>query len=74
MAVPDRALRAPEVAAARTLPEKVEAWARHVGVATSDAVLMKLARLEQSDPAALVGEVEAWVRELETLEDVQVVA
>lgn len=74
IAVPDRALRAPEVAAARTLPEKVEAWARHVGVHTTDTVLAKLQRLEQADPQALVAEVEAWVRELETLEETAVVA
>lgn len=74
IAVPDRALRAPAVVAARTLPEKVEAWAQHVGVVASDTVLAKLARLEQSDPLALVREVEGWLRELETLEDKAVVA
>jgi hypothetical protein len=69
VAVPDRALRAPAVVAARTLPEKVEAWAQHVGTSASDAVLAKLARLEQSDPQALVREVEGWLRELEAIEE-----
>lgn len=68
VAIPDRALRAPAVVAARTLAEKVQAWAEHVGVSTSEAVLAKLARLEQSDPHALVREVEGWLRDVEQLE------
>jgi DNA repair exonuclease SbcCD nuclease subunit len=65
VAIPDRALRAPEVAAARTLAEKVEAWAQHVGTSASDSVLAKLGRLEQSDPEHLVREVQLWLAEVE---------
>lgn len=65
VAIPDRALRAPEVAAAKTLAEKVEAWAQHVGTSASDSVLAKLGRLEQSDPEQLVREVQLWLAEIE---------
>lgn len=68
IAVPDRALRAPEVVAARTLSAKVEAWSRHAGVTVTDAVMAKLARLEQTDPQELVREVERWVTDVETVE------
>ena len=54
VAVPDRALRAPEVATAKTLREKVEAWARLNGQALPDALGEKLARLETEDPAHLL--------------------
>lgn len=74
VAVPDRALRAPAVVEARTLAEKVEAWAQYVGTTASERVLAKLALLEQQDPQALGREVEGWLRELETLEDRAVVA
>ncbi|MDP3717133.1 MAG: metallophosphoesterase [Acidobacteriota bacterium] len=49
--VPDRALRAPEVAAAKTLPLKVAAWCELSGAVASQGVLDKLAKLEQiADP------------------------
>lgn len=44
--VPDRALRAPEVAAANTLPDKVAAWCELAGAVASRSVLDKLASLE----------------------------
>lgn len=65
IAVPDRALRAPEVVDAPTLAAKVEAWARVAGVTTSPAVLDKLHRLEQTDPVALLAELQTWVAEVE---------
>lgn len=46
IAVPDRALRAPEVAAAKTLNEKLAAWCELAGTVASEGVLQKLARLE----------------------------
>lgn len=50
--VPDRALRAPEVAAAKTLPLKVAAWCELSGAVASEGVLDKLAKLEHiTDPA-----------------------
>ncbi|MDP2320721.1 MAG: metallophosphoesterase [Acidobacteriota bacterium] len=52
IAVPDRALRAPEVAAAKTLPEKLRAWCELAGTVASDSVLQKLAQLETiADPS-----------------------
>ncbi len=62
---PDRAVRAPEVAAARTLQEKVEAWATVTGTALPATVAEKLRRLETTDAAALVAEVEAALAERE---------
>jgi len=49
IAVHDRALRAPAVAAARTLVEKIHAWAAHCGVEASESVISKLVVLEQGD-------------------------
>lgn len=46
IAVPDRALRAPAVAAARTLRDKVKAWADVTGVVPTESVLKKLATIE----------------------------
>jgi hypothetical protein len=54
MAVPDRALRAPAVAEAKTLADKVRAWGEVVGLPTTDALLDKLAKLEHADPAQLI--------------------
>lgn len=58
IAVPDRQLRAPEVAAARTLPEKFTAYCAVSGVALTDALQTKLARLEHADPLVLLSEVQ----------------
>lgn len=54
VAVPDRALRAPEVAAAHTLADKVQAWANLSGATVTDGVVTKLARLEHIEPAVLL--------------------
>lgn len=54
IAISDRALRAPQVAAARTLAEKVQAWAEQSGHVVSPSLLAKLAVLEQSDPTAVL--------------------
>ncbi|MGE3276761.1 MAG: exonuclease SbcCD subunit D [Vicinamibacterales bacterium] len=59
VAVPDRALRAPEVAAARSLADKVEAWAELSGAVVTEGVVEKLAALEHGDPATVL----AGVRE-----------
>lgn len=71
IAVPDRQLRAPEVAAARTLPEKFTAYCAVSGVALTDALQAKLARLEHADPLALLSEVQTA---LATRENVEVAA
>ena len=63
---PDRAVRAPAVALAKTLAAKVEAWAEVAGVTASERVLAKLQRLEQTDPVQLVNAVQEEVRQMET--------
>jgi hypothetical protein len=74
VAVPDRALRAPEVATARTLVEKVNAWARLDGSSRSvpASVLQKLAALEHSDSTAVLSEVTNQVAVLERGQEVEV--
>lgn len=74
VAIPDRALRAPEVAAARTLAEKVEAWARLNGATVTDRVQEKLARLEFGDAAQVLADVTAAAARLETPEKESVAA
>lgn len=54
IAIPDRQLRAPEVAAAKTLPDKVSAWCALNGTAATDDVLTKLAILEDFTPAEAI--------------------
>lgn len=56
--VKDHALRAPEVAGAATLPEKVAAWARVVGTTLPADVATKLEQLEATDPDLVVAAVE----------------
>ncbi len=66
VAIPDRALRAPEVASAKTLREKVDAWARlNGGTAVPATVCDKLARLEHDDAAQLLTEVANQVAAVE---------
>lgn len=66
VAIPDRALRAPEVATARTLREKVEAWGRvnNLSLPTS-AVGEKLASLELGDAASVLSAIATEIAELE---------
>lgn len=64
VAVPDRAVRAPAVAAALTLAGKVAAWAEVVDITPAPTLVEKLARLEQTEPAALVAAVSAELAEL----------
>jgi DNA repair exonuclease SbcCD nuclease subunit len=61
IAVPDRALRAPAVAAARTLIDKVRAWAEVSAVVVTDAALAKLPALEHGDHDTTVAECEQLV-------------
>lgn len=61
IAVPDRALRSPEVAQALTLQDKVAAWCGVAGHVASAGVLAKLAQLETLDRAALLAAVQAQV-------------
>ena len=63
---PDRAVRAPAVALAKTLAEKVEGWAEASGVTASERVLAKLQRLEQTDPVQLLNAIQEEVRQTET--------
>ena len=57
IAEPDRALRAPEVAVARSLADKVTAYGHIAGISVTDRLLEKLGRLETTDPEALVAAV-----------------
>lgn len=58
VAVPDRALRSPEVAAARTLADKLLAWCRVDGATVTDGVMAKLSRLEHGDHLQLLTDVQ----------------
>lgn len=64
IAIPDRALRAPEVAAAKTLPEKVTAWCAIAGTVASTGALTKLGALEQLAPEQLLALVKNDVDEI----------
>jgi exonuclease SbcD len=59
VAVPDRAVRAPEVAAATTTADKLRAYCALSGVEVTDGLLAKLAALEAQDAAALLAHLEA---------------
>lgn len=61
VAVPDRAVRAPEVAAAQTTADKLRAYCALSGLEVSDGVLAKLARLETEDAAAVAAAVEMFL-------------
>lgn len=65
IAVPDRSLRAPEVAAARTLAEKAAAWCTVSGETATEGTLAKLARLEHGDPVQLLDDVAHALAEIE---------
>ena len=65
IAVPDRGLRAPEVQAAKTLGDKLGAWARLNNTVTPDGVYEKLALLEHDDTGSVLAEVTAHVDILE---------
>lgn len=54
IATPDGALRAPAVAAARTLAEKVEAWAAETKTVLPAAALAVLPALEHGDPETVI--------------------
>jgi len=58
VAVPDRAVRAPEVAAATTTADKLRAYAALSGVEVSDGVLAKLASLETREAAEVLARLE----------------
>jgi hypothetical protein len=58
IAVPDRQLRAPEVAAARTLPDKFTAYCAASGLPLTDSLQAKLARLEHTDALTLLTDVQ----------------
>jgi DNA repair exonuclease SbcCD nuclease subunit len=62
--VPDRAARAPEVAAAKTLREKVLAWATVTRTVVAEDVLDALDQLERMEPERLLALVQADVDEL----------
>lgn len=57
VAVPDRDIRAPQVAMARTLRDKLQAWAETAGETLSDSVLDKLAQLEHGEATALLDQI-----------------
>jgi hypothetical protein len=72
VAIPDRELRAPEVAAAKTLPEKLAAMRKQDALPVS--IAEKLAWLERADADRLLVDVAARIRSIEMPQDVQVAA
>lgn len=56
--IPDRALRAPEVAAARTMTEKVHAWATVTQATVTEDVLAVLTRLESAPAETVLAELQ----------------
>lgn len=56
--VPDRALRAPEVAVARTLGEKLRAWSTVAGVVLPDDAAAKAEALDGPEADAVIADVE----------------
>jgi DNA repair exonuclease SbcCD nuclease subunit len=66
IAVPDRALRAPEVAAATTLQDKFKAYCDLGGSPATPGTLEKLALLEHKDPAQVLSYVATDVARIET--------
>jgi DNA repair exonuclease SbcCD nuclease subunit len=70
IAVPDTALRAPEVAAARTLAEKVAAWATETHTVLPVDVLAALPALEHGDADTVIAGEQVAMAEL--LEDTYV--
>ncbi len=67
VAIPDRGLRAPQVAVARTLAEKLAAWAEANGEVLPLSVAEKLAALEHDEGSALLTAVATHLRALEPL-------
>lgn len=64
IAVPDRALRAPEVALAKTLGDKVVAWALATKTTLPERVLSLVPSLEHGDPDAVVIETQKRIEAL----------
>jgi hypothetical protein len=64
VAVPDNALRAPEVAAAKTLADKMQAWATETRTVLPADVLTVLPALEHGDSSALLAREQVAIREL----------
>lgn len=71
VAVPDRALRSPEVASAKTLAEKVTAWSKVSGASVTAGVLDKLALLEHVDSAATLQSVTNQITAMAALADAE---
>lgn len=72
IAVPDRELRAPEVAAAKTLPAKLAAYRKVEQLEPS--IAEKLDALERLEPAAVLARVAETMRAIEARESVSVAA
>jgi DNA repair exonuclease SbcCD nuclease subunit len=68
----DRELRAPEVAAAKTLPDKLAAYRQEATLPAS--VAAKLDALEHQDPAQVLADVSAALAEIEAIEKPATVA
>jgi hypothetical protein len=74
IAVKDHDVRAPQVAAAATLPDKLRAYADVTGTVASVGLLDKLARLERTDQDALLEEVAAELNALLDIDQTATVA
>lgn len=68
VAVPDRAVRAPEVAAATTTADKLRAYCALSGVDVSDGVVEKLAALETREAAEVLAALEQRLQQLAAAE------
>lgn len=68
VAVPDRAVRAPEVAAATTTADKLQAYCALSGVEVSDGVLAKLAALETREAAEVLAQLEQRLQVIAAVE------
>jgi DNA repair exonuclease SbcCD nuclease subunit len=58
VALPDRQIRAPQVAAAKSLGDKIVAWAELEGVTVTEGLRQKLAELEHGDATVLLASLE----------------
>jgi len=74
IAVPDRDLRSPEVAAAHTITDKIAAWFALNGIEFTDATRDKLAQLEHGDALVMLADLETWLKALETAQEETVAA
>ena len=62
VAIAEREVRAPQVVAAKTLSDKLDAWTAAVGLPTGAGVQVKLAALESTEAATLLAGIQAQLQ------------